>query len=119
MVKQNFGISTVYAYSRVKFPLTNLQKINTITKYIADGKFSLKDARFLFFNRFESFVFDKYPEIKLIKDTLDSLGCVSLMSGSGSCVFGLVEDINKISYITNELKKYDWDVWVTNSVGSL
>ena len=119
LVKPNFGISTVYAYSRVKFPLTNLQKINTITKYIADGKFSLKDARFLFFNRFESFVFDKYPEIKLIKDTLDSLGCVSLMSGSGSCVFGLVEDINKISYITNELKKYDWDVWVTNSVGSL
>ena len=119
LVKPSFGISTVYAYSRVKFPLTNLQKINTITKCIADGKFSVKDARFLFFNRFEDFVFDIYPEIKLIKDTLGSLGCVSLMSGSGSCVFGLVEDINKISYITNELKKYDWDVWVTNSVGSL
>ena len=119
LVKPNFSISTVYAYSRVKFPLTNLQKINTITECIATGKFSVEKARVLFFNRFEDFVFDIYPEIKLIKDTLGRLGCVSLMSGSGSCVFGLVEDTNKTNYIINELKKYDWNVWVTNSVVSL
>ena len=65
------------------------------------------------------FIVDEYPEIKRIKDTLYRLGCVSLMSGSGSCVFGLVEDVNKINYIINELKKYDWNVWVTNSVVSL
>lgn len=119
LVKPNFNISTVYAYSRVKFPLTNLQKINTITECIANGKFSVEKARVLVFNRFEYFIVDEYPEIKRIKDTLYRLGCVSLMSGSGSCVFGLVEDVNKINYIINELKKYDWNVWVTNSVVSL
>lgn len=119
LVKPNFGISTVYAYSKIKFPLTNLQKINTITESIIEGSFSVEKAKVLFFNRFEEFIFDEYPQIKQIKEILNQLGCVSLMSGSGATVFGLVKDTNKINYILNELKKYDWNVWVANSVKHL
>jgi len=51
-------------------------------------------------NDFEKVVFELYPEIGIIKDTLYQLGAVySAMSGSGSTVFGLFEskpDYNSI-----------------------
>ncbi len=46
-------------------------------------------------NDFEKPVFDKYPEIKTIKETLYQQGAVyAAMSGSGSTVFGLFEKKN-------------------------
>ena len=46
-------------------------------------------------NDFEMPVFDKYPEIKMIKETLYQQGAVfAAMSGSGSTVFGLFEQRN-------------------------
>ena len=56
-------------------------------------RFSLSDKA-LYVNDFEKVIFPKYPEIKSIKDDLDSLGSVfSSLSGSGSGVFGLYDDI--------------------------
>ena len=47
-------------------------------------------------NDFEDYVFGEYPEIEKIKDTLFESGSVfSLMSGSGSTVYGLFDDIAK------------------------
>jgi 4-diphosphocytidyl-2-C-methyl-D-erythritol kinase len=41
-------------------------------------------------NDFEDVVFKKYPEIRLLKDSMYDFGAIfSLMSGSGSSVFGL------------------------------
>lgn len=115
LVKPNFGISTPYAYSKIKFPLTNIRKINRITSSILDETLSFETAKALFFNRFEEFIFDEYQEIKEIKDALERLGCVSLMSGSGATVFGLVQDKSEIAGIVNELKKYNWNVWIASS----
>jgi len=45
-------------------------------------------------NQFESSVFPKYPEISDIKNQLYELGAVyASMSGSGSCVFGLFDEL--------------------------
>lgn len=115
LVKPNFGVSTVYAYSKIKFPLTNPQKITTIINNVVKNTLDFDVAKVLFFNRFEEFVFSEYPEIKQIKKTLNELGCVSLMSGSGATVFGLVKDSNKINCIVDELKKYNWNVWIASS----
>lgn len=115
LVKPNFGVSTVHAYSKIKFPLTNPQKINTIITSVIENTLSFEVAKVLFFNRFEEFVFDEYPEIKQIKETLNELGCVSLMSGSGATVFGLLKDNSKINYTLDELKKYNWNVWFASS----
>lgn len=115
LVKPNFGVSTVHAYSKIKFPLTNVHKITKISSTISQGLLDYEVAKALFFNRFEEFIFDEYPEIKQIKDTLEKLGCVSLMSGSGATVFGLVQDKNKINNIVSELKKYNWNVWIASS----
>ena len=115
LVKPNFGVSTPYAYSKVKFPLTNIRKIDKIISDLEKGVFDFESAKDLFFNRFEDFIFDEYQEIKQIREVLEDLGCASLMSGSGATVFGLVHDRESIDFILNELKKCGWNVWVASS----
>ena len=115
LVKPNFGVSTPYAYSKVKFPLTNPHKISKIISDLEKGVFDFESAKDLFFNRFEDFIFDEYQEIKQIREVLEDLGCASLMSGSGATVFGLVHDRESIDFILNELKKCGWNVWVASS----
>jgi len=45
-------------------------------------------------NQFEPSVFQQYPEINDVKQSLYDLGAVyASMSGSGSCVFGLFYDL--------------------------
>ncbi|MBR3653899.1 MAG: 4-(cytidine 5'-diphospho)-2-C-methyl-D-erythritol kinase [Elusimicrobia bacterium] len=114
LVKPNFGVSTPYAYSKVKFPLTNPRKISKIIGTLERG-LGFEEAKVLFFNRFEDFIFDEYQEIKQIRKVLENLGCASLMSGSGATVFGLVQDKGNIDFILNELKKYSWNVWLASS----
>ena len=115
LVKPNFGVSTPYAYSRVKFPLTNFHKISKIINNLEKGVFDFESAKDLFFNRFEDFIFEEYQEIKQIKEVLEDLGCASLMSGSGATVFGLVHDKENLDFILNELKKCGWNIWVASS----
>lgn len=48
---------------------------------------------FSFYNSFEDVVFSKYPTLRRIKETLWKTGAIAaLMSGSGSCIFGLFDD---------------------------
>ena len=115
LVKPNFGVSTPYAYSKIKFPLTNPHKISKIINSLKSNMFDFESAKDLFFNRFEDFIFDEYQEIKQIREVLEDLGCASLMSGSGATVFGLVHDRESIDFILNELKKCGWNVWVASS----
>ena len=115
LVKPNFGVSTPYAYSKVKFPLTNIRKIDNIITSLEKGMFDFESAKDLFFNRFEDFIFDEYQEIKQIRKVLEDLGCASLMSGSGATVFGLVHDKENLDFILNELKKCGWNIWVASS----
>lgn len=115
LVKPNFGVSTPYAYSKVKFPLTNIHKISKITTILEKEAFDFESAKDLFFNRFEDFIFDEYQEIKQIREVLENLGCASLMSGSGATVFGLVHDKENLDFILNELKKCGWNIWVASS----
>ncbi len=50
-------------------------------------------------NDFEKYVFSTYPEIKLIKTKLYENGALfSLMSGTGSTVYGIFDDLEKAKY---------------------
>lgn len=115
LVKPDFGVSTVEAYSKIKMPLTNINKFNKITKLLESGKLDKTVSKEVFFNRFESTVFSDYPEIQKIKSVLSNLGAVSLMSGSGATVFGLVSDEQEAKSIAEQLKKYTWKFWIVNS----
>ncbi len=115
LVKPNFGVSTAYAYSKVKFPLTNVRKFDKITECFEQNLLNYENAKDLFFNRFEEFVFGEYPEIKQIKNTLESIGCISLMSGSGATVFGLLQGQENLNNVAKVLAKHNWNVWFVNS----
>ena len=115
LVKPDFGVSTVEAYSKIKMPLTNINKFNKIIELLESSKLDKIVSKELFFNRFESTVFSDYPEIQKIKSVLSNLGAVSLMSGSGATVFGLVSDEQEAKSIAEQLKKYTWNVWIVNS----
>jgi len=85
LVKPDMHISTPEAYSlitprKASFPLATID----ISK-IHEWKQTIK-------NDFEDFVFTKFPEIKLIKESLYNAGAIyASMSGSGSAVYGIYE----------------------------
>jgi 4-diphosphocytidyl-2-C-methyl-D-erythritol kinase len=115
LVNPGFGVNTANVYKKVKLPLTNRHEITKIRIRISDGFFNTNEAFKDCFNRLEDFVLPDYPEIIRIKDTLNSLGCVSLMSGSGATVFGLLDTTAKLEYIKTALTKYNWKFWFVTS----
>jgi 4-diphosphocytidyl-2-C-methyl-D-erythritol kinase len=98
IVKPDFEISTKYVYSQLTKPGKNCK----ITQY---------------YNKLEEVVVPLYPEIKEIKEKLLKYGAkISLMSGSGSCVFGIVNRQNTGKKIKNILKKDGYFVWLVHPV---
>jgi len=88
LVYPGFGVSTQEAYSKVHVPLKRL----SIQKMIPLLK-QPKSPAWLpnLFNRFEEFVFPGHPELPQLKQALVDAGASgSLMSGSGSSIFGVV-----------------------------
>jgi 4-diphosphocytidyl-2-C-methyl-D-erythritol kinase len=76
-------ISTAFAYSNVEPGKPDKQIAEITKKPIEEWRFELK-------NDFETSVFNEYPSIKIIKQSLYDNGAVyASMSGSGSVVYGI------------------------------
>jgi 4-diphosphocytidyl-2-C-methyl-D-erythritol kinase len=91
IVNRGIHISTQWAYNNItpQKPLFNLKDF-TQEHISAPAKLS----QFLK-NDFEEIVFVKYPEIKELKEKLYERGAnFALMSGSGSTVFGIFEELS-------------------------
>ncbi|MDR1784620.1 MAG: 4-(cytidine 5'-diphospho)-2-C-methyl-D-erythritol kinase [Endomicrobium sp.] len=116
LVNPDFGLSSKDIYKKIKFPLTSQVKINMIVSSINNGSFRKKEAFNYCFNRFEEFVFPSYPEIAKIKEVLNELDCVSLLSGSGTTVFGIYDNETKTEKLRLELNKYKWKTWFVNTI---
>ncbi len=85
VVKPDIHISTAEAYAMVKPESGRPSPLEIIQKPIQDWKNNL-------INDFEAPIFEKYPEIGLIKDSLYDQGAIyASMSGSGSAVYGIFE----------------------------
>ena len=114
IIAPSFSVSTAMAYSKVKFPLTNIRKVNKMTEHIkAGGALSLLKGAL--FNRLEEFVFSSFPQLRDVKQKLNSFGCPSLMSGSGACVFAIPASKKMAQKIKQEMQKLGYKVWVVNS----
>ncbi len=91
LIKPNISISTAWAYQHLDHDL--VQRTPSDLKEII--KKSLLDPNILkkkVFNHFEGSILRKFPQIKYIKEKMYSEGAIlSLLSGSGSTVFGLFE----------------------------
>ncbi len=69
------------------------------------------------YNDFEELIFEKYPEIKKIKEDLIKNNALNaLMSGSGSSVFGLFEDEENIKKAFENLKDEYKNVFLLKTV---
>ena len=92
LIVPDIHVSTQDAYSNV----IPKQPTISITEAIEQPIEHWKD---LIFNDFETSVFNKYPEIKEVKNYLYSAGALyASMSGSGSSVFGIFKTPPEIKY---------------------
>lgn len=82
-----FSISTGSVYGSLRVPLTSQGKESKIIKFLTGREFGLLE------NSLEKTVFSLYPRLKEIKKIfLKGEAVLSLVSGSGSAVFGLFEE---------------------------
>ena len=95
-------ISTMWAYTNVKLlerPETRPLRI-LVEQSMADPV----EIRTHIQNDFEQLVFRTYPQIRLLKEKLESAGAIlAQLSGSGSSVFGLFRDENAVRALVKDL----------------
>lgn len=97
LVKPDIHVSTPAAYSMVKPAKPEVSLMECVKMPVSAWKNYIV-------NDFEKPVFEKYPEIGMIKDTLYDQGAVyASMSGSGSSVFGLFDSA---PVVDNVFKRY-------------
>ncbi len=93
LVYPNVKISTAWAYGNLK--LKNHDGKESLKKILIENINRPEKLRELIENDFEGLVFSFYPKVGEVKRKLYELGSVfSLMSGSGSAVFGFFDEID-------------------------
>lgn len=106
LVCPEFPISTSWAYSQVKFPLTPGKETINIESFQQRREIPEKDR---LRNDLEEFVLPAFPMLRTIKQALKDQGCLqALMSGSGSTVFGIWENKDKAGQAFHQLRKQNW-----------
>lgn len=128
MVKPEVSISTSWAYEKIISKLKDQRskkltktgdKINNI-KLIFDAlkRGDARSLKSLVHNDFEDIVISVYPIIGVLKKKLTDAGAiVSLMSGSGSTVFGLFESRDKAVNASRHFLSH-WNRVVLTAVNS-
>ncbi len=85
VVMPQFSMNTAEAYNMIKPAMPELPLESLIMLPVNQWKYVLA-------NDFENAVFDKYPELKLIKEELYKNNAVyASMSGSGTAIYGIFE----------------------------
>ncbi|MCG6960937.1 MAG: 4-(cytidine 5'-diphospho)-2-C-methyl-D-erythritol kinase [Ignavibacteriaceae bacterium] len=102
IVNPGIHISTKWAFENLKIK-TNTKKLSDV---MLKKSISIDDIKSLAKNDFEEIVFKEYPDIKSIKDRLNNLDAeFSLMTGSGSTVFGIFTNLQKARRAKTEFQK--------------
>ena len=100
LVLPELAIMTAAVYGCFRSSLTSKNKDSKINRFLNIRKFHVLE------NDLEETVFQLYPQIKAIKDQLRNLGSeLSLVSGTGSAVFGLFSDQNRARRAFEGLKQ--------------
>ncbi len=111
LVYPNFGISTAEVFKNLRFGLTKSKKKLRYLPF-KYGKFS---ANHHLHNDLEAGVIRRFPVIAEIKKKLRGQGAIgSMMTGSGSTVFGLFKDEPAAIRAAKDLERPDtWQVYAT------
>jgi len=113
IVNDGINVSTKDAYSWLDYNKIGLRLASRKIKTLEDKKELPKYMH----NDFEQFVFPKFPQLRMIKKELHNLGLFSLMSGSGSTVYGLSYDKIKVENAYNKIKNKYKTVILTHTLG--
>jgi len=102
-------VDSGWAYGATSFLLTENPKTCTILlRCLKDKRWdALNDA---LFNRFEQAVFEAHPQISRLKsEFLENGARAALMSGSGSCVFGIFDTEERARAAVQTMQgQWDW-----------
>jgi 4-diphosphocytidyl-2-C-methyl-D-erythritol kinase len=104
LVYPGIKISTEWAYKNLKLGLTQQWADNKFKSFEFHG-LKVSDFQSIFFNSFESVLFEEYPVLAEIKQALlrkDAL--FAGMSGSGSALFGLFDNDADVFSFTSDLQ---------------
>ena len=115
IVNNGIHINTGCAYNSLKRETSGIEIDCTDKKReIEEQIVNVEKWKNLFRNDFESAIFNQYPQIGLIKEKIHKSGAVfSLMSGSGSSIFGVFNDKNRVENLKKTLEKIGNRVYYT------
>ncbi|MEA2102484.1 MAG: 4-(cytidine 5'-diphospho)-2-C-methyl-D-erythritol kinase [Thermodesulfobacteriota bacterium] len=103
LVVPGFGVSTAMVFKNLKSPLTTGNDPYSVNN-IGDD---LVDPLEYLLNDLEPVVFDMYPEMEEMRqDLLDTGASGVLMSGSGSCIFGVYPDESHLSNAMSRILRH-------------
>ena len=114
LITPDIPISTAWAYSNLRMGLTN-EHINITIPCCINH---LSEIITMLSNDLEKVAIPRYPIIQKIKDELINKGAEgSLMSGSGSTVFGIFSSEDEAKEAYTQLKTHsDWQVHLCRSI---
>ncbi len=96
-------IDTKKAYKNMKIYLTK-EYNDSIFGTASNESVEIVDFKGIFENDFELYVFDNYPEVKVLKNLFVTTNSVfSLMSGSGSTVFGFFKNRTDVDRVLKDI----------------
>jgi len=117
LIFPEFPIATSWVYQNLKLKLTKRE--NNIS--ILRNCLSISDIKSLgsqLYNDLEPVVIQRFPEVQIVKDELWASGALgALLSGSGSTVFGIFDDLDKARIACTGLSR-NWEGVITETVGS-
>ncbi len=114
LIKPQIDISTPYVYSKVKNE--DLSKDDSDVLDIYNNNTEIEIIPYLK-NDLEKIVFREYKEIQEIKKTMiDCKAKISLMSGSGSSVFGLFDNKKEIDECKKIMEKKYENIYLTKTI---
>ncbi len=115
IIKPEFSMSTAFVYQNLASDYYNLYSKNNILKYISS--YDYEKAAMCVSNTLEKVVEKYHPEINDIKKLMIENGAISsVMTGSGSAVFGLFKDSASLNRAQKKAKEIYPYVFMTKTV---
>ena len=110
LVNPGIKIDTAWAFKKIK-PANPIKKLSNIFQ---EGSIDLNNLKEYVKNDFEEAMFNEFPLLKQIKEELYKQGAeFSLMSGTGSTVYGIFSNLQK-AYWAEEYFKQNYFTYLNN-----
>lgn len=116
LIHPGFGIATPWSYRNLaRFPAALNGKTGRAQELVSKLQAGdLRAAADAFYNSLEAPALEKYPLLALFQDFLRSNGALAtLMSGSGSTTFAIVENLNTAEMLADKFKsRFGPNCWI-------